>query len=176
MLLNIDKNLLLFTAILSSLRLSVCKSWHHNKDLLHNDFNMYNMNSRNDMNKPNMDTCNFLNSCLPCLLGETTYMDCSRCPVISQFVESVDILMYQNPNLSSCILVDKNSCLIYFAYNNNSDHTRVWMENGRLCPSVQRYDDHGTFLTDLVQYSPIFDVDMVCAAQTFAMIFSSVGM
>jgi len=175
MLINIDKNFILLTAILSSLRLSFCKSWYHQKDLLQNGFNHYSGHEL-DLNKHKLDMCHVLNSCLPCLLGETSYLDCTRCPVVNHFVDSVDILMFQHPSVSSCILVDNNSCLLYLAYKSDSDHTRVWMENGRLCPSVQRYDEHGTFLTDLVQYSPLFDVDMVCAAETFAMIFSSVIM
>merc|ERR1712098_463066 len=97
MLINIDKNFILLTAILSSLRLSFCKSWYHQKDLLQNGFNHYSGHEL-DLNKHKLDMCHVLNSCLPCLLGETSYLDCTRCPVVNHFVESVDILMFQVRN------------------------------------------------------------------------------
>ena len=81
------------------------------------------------------------------------------------------MIYFQYPNLDTCILLDNESCLVYFAY---SEHGQVFREHERICPTVTRYDDNQSFISDLVQYSPLFDVDFVCAASSFAWMVSSV--
>lgn len=63
--------------------------------------------------------------------------------------------------------MDRSSCLLYFAYSTRT--SEVWLENGKTCPTLTRYDDNNNFLTDLVQFSPIFDVEMMCAGYELAL-------
>lgn len=111
--------------------------------------------------------CKLLTKCLPCLEGEHHHHNCRFCPQVRSVVHSVDNLVYQNPELQSCLVLDRSSCLLYFAYSTRT--SEVWLENGKTCPTLTRYDDNNNFLTDLVQFSPIFDVEMMCAGYELAL-------
>ena len=82
--------------------------------------------------------------------------------------------MFQTPSIEyeTCLVLDQESCVTYFAWDVLTD--QLMMEEERLCPTVTRYDEHGTPLTDLIKYSPFFDLDLMATAHALASMASSI--
>ena len=75
--------------------------------------------------------------------------------------------------METCMLLDQDSCILYFAFHPETE--QLWMERDRMCPTLSRYDENESAFTDMLQYSPFFDVDLMCAAHTLAMVASSIA-